>query len=224
MRFSAPILLGLLLANNAAAWSAKGSAQLIELYTSEGCSSCPPADQWFSSLKSQTGLWKSFVPLSFHVNYWDQLGWPDRFATRETTQRQYEHSERWGSRSVYTPAVVLQGKASKAEIPKAPAAFELRAEWDGKELTVSSARGVAGATLHYAWLAMGVSNSVTRGENAGKRLSHDFVVLKFASLGAFESGRKIDFMIPPGVLEKPKALAVWLEKDGAPVVAAGGEL
>ena len=61
---------------------------LIELYTSEGCSSCPRADALLSSLKSRPDLWKSFIPLAFHVDYWDRLGWPDRFANTEWTLRQ----------------------------------------------------------------------------------------------------------------------------------------
>src|SRR5262249_21741196 len=62
---------------------------LIELYTSEGCSSCPPAEKWLGTLRDDNGLWKTFVPVAWHVNYWDKLGWPDRFASREGTQREY---------------------------------------------------------------------------------------------------------------------------------------
>ena len=60
-------------------------AHLIELFTSEGCSSCPPAESWLSKLKNEPGLWKNFVPLAFHVDYWDHLGWKDPFASKEWT-------------------------------------------------------------------------------------------------------------------------------------------
>ena len=68
--------------------SGENAASVIELFTSEGCSSCPPADAWMSQLKNNGELWKGIVPAVFHVDYWDGLGWPDRFAKAEFTQRQ----------------------------------------------------------------------------------------------------------------------------------------
>jgi hypothetical protein len=62
---------------------------LLELYSSEGCSSCPPAEAWMASLRDAPGLWRDFVPVVFHVAYWDRLGWRDRFASEQFTQRQY---------------------------------------------------------------------------------------------------------------------------------------
>ena len=84
---------------------------LIELFTSQGCSSCPPAEGWLSKLKSEPGLWKNFVPLAFHVDYWDRLGWRDPFAAKEWTARQYQYSTNWKSESVYTPGFVLDGRS-----------------------------------------------------------------------------------------------------------------
>src|SRR5438477_8950450 len=83
---------------------------LIELFTSQGCSSCPPAEAWLSKLKSEPRLWKDFVPLAFHVDYWDHLGWRDPFAAKEWTARQYEYSAKWKNESVYTPGFVLDGR------------------------------------------------------------------------------------------------------------------
>ena len=90
---------------------ASGTSQvaLIELYTSEGCSSCPPADQWLASQAEKPGLWKEFVPVEFHVNYWDNLGWKDRLSTRGFTAREYAYSSAWGSSNVYTPCFVRNG-------------------------------------------------------------------------------------------------------------------
>ncbi|MDQ3115241.1 MAG: DUF1223 domain-containing protein [Verrucomicrobiota bacterium] len=73
---------------------------LLELFTSEGCSSCPPAEAWLSKLKDDPGLWRDFVPLAFHVDYWDRLGWRDPFASKVWTSRQYEYSARWKSSNV----------------------------------------------------------------------------------------------------------------------------
>ena len=82
-----------------------GPAQtaLIELFSSEGCSSCPPAERWLGSLRTEPGLWRGFVPVAFHVDYWNRLGWPDRFSTREFTAREYDYAAAWHSDSVYTP-------------------------------------------------------------------------------------------------------------------------
>src|ERR1700676_2382139 len=83
---------------------------LLELFTSEGCSSCPPAEAWLSKLKNESRLWKDFVPLAFHVDYWDHLGWRDPFASKEWTARQYRYSSSWNGNSVYTPGFVLDGR------------------------------------------------------------------------------------------------------------------
>src|SRR5436190_16245269 len=82
---------------------------LIELFTSQGCSSCPPAEAWMSSLKNEARLWQDFVPIAFHVDYWDHLGWRDPFASKSWTDRQTDYSVHWKSESVYTPAFVLDG-------------------------------------------------------------------------------------------------------------------
>src|SRR5215216_163125 len=83
--------------------SGENQVHLLELFSSEGCSSCPPAEQWLADLRQAPGLWRDFVPVSFHVNYWDRLGWKDRFANKEFTARQYAYSSLWRSVSVYTP-------------------------------------------------------------------------------------------------------------------------
>ena len=98
---------------------------LLELYTSEGCSSCPPAEAWLSGLKESPGLWKSFVPLAFHVDYWDYLGWRDPWAARLYSDRQRAYAGRWHSESIYTPGFVLDGKEwrgwpGRKDVPKAP--------------------------------------------------------------------------------------------------------
>ena len=82
---------------------------LIELYTSEGCSSCPPADQWLSRLKVHPQLWHQLVPIAFHVDYWDYIGWQDRFAKPEFSERQRLYARQNNLSTVYTPALVLNG-------------------------------------------------------------------------------------------------------------------
>src|SRR2546429_1375645 len=101
--------------------SSAQKAHLIELFTSEGCSSCPPAEAWLSKLKSEPRLWKDFVPLAFHVDYWDHLGWRDPFAAKEWTARQYQYSANWKSESVYTPGFVVDGRELRDPSIPAPA-------------------------------------------------------------------------------------------------------
>ena len=83
---------------------------LIELYTSEGCSSCLPAEAWMSGLKNQPRLWQEFVPVAFHVDYWDHLGWRDPFSSRSWTQRQMTYVKQMKLSSAYTPQVVVGGQ------------------------------------------------------------------------------------------------------------------
>jgi len=83
---------------------------LLELFSSEGCSSCPPAESWLSQLKQKPELWSDFVPVAFHVDYWDYLGWRDKWASQQFSDRQRDYAQAWGSDSAYTPGFVLNGK------------------------------------------------------------------------------------------------------------------
>ena len=115
LAFVACFLTGVTIMNAADNQFASGPQQtsLVELYTSEGCSSCPPAEAWLSRQKDNPGLWKQFVPVAFHVDYWDRLGWRDRFSSKEWTERQRRYAALWGSESVYTPAVVVNGREQR---------------------------------------------------------------------------------------------------------------
>ena len=83
---------------------------LVELYTSEGCSSCPRADRWISHFVDSSDLWQRVVPLSFHVDYWDYLGWKDRFSKPEFSKRQRNHKKTGNVPAVYTPGTLVNGK------------------------------------------------------------------------------------------------------------------
>jgi hypothetical protein len=123
------------------AWSPNHSTALIELYTSEGCNSCPPADRWLSSLSKQN-LGDRAVALALHVDYWDRLGWKDRFGSAAFSQRQRDESARSGGEFVYTPQVLLQGR----DFPQwqAGAAFEQAIA----AVNVRPARAVLGLVVH----------------------------------------------------------------------------
>jgi hypothetical protein len=171
---------------------------LVELYTSEGCSSCPPADRWLSRLVPDAAAGR-VVPLAFHVNYWDYIGWKDPFASGAATQRQRDIQAAAGARYVYTPQVVVGGRdfrgwssgsfdqsAAAIRRERAAAGIELAVKADGlKGIEVTSATranaSLPGDVLVLVALTQnGLSSRVTAGENDGERLAHDFVVRDFA--------------------------------------------
>ena len=150
---------------------------LLELYTSEGCSSCPPADQWLNALAPATD---QLIPLAFHVDYWDSLGWPDRFAQHAFNERQARRS-----REVYTPETLLDGRewrdrAHLAEAVKQiisqPSQARIVLTVVGREARAQLETRVSGAQLFLAAYQNGLEVEVTRGENAGRKLRHDRVV------------------------------------------------
>ena len=164
------------------------SASLIELYSSEGCSSCPPAEAWLNSLKSAPGLWKDIFPVAFHVDYWDNLGWPDRFANAAYTQRQRTYANRFGSDSVYTPEFIANGLEWRrsffggGQIPSEQGkSGVLTLSVNEKEKTISADYTPAGSApsrplvINVALLGFHLLTDVKRGENAGSQLDHEFV-------------------------------------------------
>lgn len=217
--------------------SGENAATVIELFTSEGCSSCPPADAWISQLKSSGELWKTVVPAVFHIDYWDGLGWPDRFAKPAFTQRQRNYAASWPTGAVYTPAFVVNGKEwpgfFKREAPP-----KGRAEKVGILAVTVKTENEAVATfspqnslhgpleLEVAWLGTNLQSDVKRGENNGRKLHHDFVVLhlvktNMATEGDHWSGTASFSM--QSETDKPTALAAWVKSgDTAPPIQATG--
>ena len=206
---------------------------LIELFTSEGCSSCPPAEAWLNNLKNEPRLWQDFVPIAFHVDYWDHLGWRDPFASKTWTERQADYSARWKSESVYTPAFVLDGVAWRnTALP--PVATEtpgvLKIAINGERVmaafkpTTNAGRRYE---IHLARLGFGMGADVTAGENSGRKLMHDFVVLGLTNEG-MKSGVK-ELRLPVAsqqTANSRSALAAWVTQAGQiePIQAVGGWL
>lgn len=212
---------------------------LIELFTSEGCSSCPPADRWLSSLKDDPGLWTDFVPVAFHVDYWDAIGWPDRFADPRFGQRQRRYYAEGVVRGVYTPGVIAGGQEwrswrRRGAVPAAAGAGGLlTASLDGGELRVRYAAPEnelkdSDYQVHVAWLAMDQLSEVRAGENRGKQLINDFVVLDTTDLPleAADGVTEARFSARISAASEAMALAVWVSPVGeqAPLQATGGWL
>ena len=212
---------------------------LVELYTSEGCSSCPPAEAWLSRLKDSSGLWKQFVPLAFHVDYWDRLGWRDRFSSKQWTERQSRYAALWKSDSVYTPAVVMDGREQRgwsgADLfqpnDNKPGVLRVTTN-DGKNFAIGfqSEKGTGKDwEAHLALLGCGISSNVRAGENSGRNLSHDFVVLDLQNAEMkSDSGTARTNLTSSATTERGarKAVAVWVTARGqlVPVQATGGWL
>jgi hypothetical protein len=207
---------------------------LLEVYTSEGCSSCPPAESWLSEFKNQARLWKEIVPVAFHVDYWDGLGWKDRFAREEYTSRQRAYSEAWGTSSVYTPGFVYDGAEWKGWFNDSPlpepgdrpaGKLEVVIRNQTATITFSENSGRQELEAHLVPMAMDVSSDVRAGENRGRKLAHTFVALDLIS-------KKLDSKNGALTVELPfnysaaKAVAVWVTPVGSakPVQAAGGYL
>ena len=199
---TSPLVLATLLALSGSAWGAECQARsgperatLIELFTSEGCDSCPPADRWLSGLLRGPAA-AGVVALAFHVDYWDNLGWRDRFASPAFTARQEarQRAGRWAF--LYTPQVVLNGAdfrdwrttpdpARGLPPPAARAEIALRAESPGPGRLLAhvdaSAPEFAGsggekAVLRLALVENNLASEVSGGENTGRRLEHSAVV------------------------------------------------
>lgn len=196
----------------AAECSAKSGAQtvpLLELYTSEGCSSCPPADKWMSSLKLGAN---KVVPLAFHVDYWDYIGWKDRFSKSEYSDRQRKTAAFGGAGFVYTPQFTFNGRDfrgwdgsrlnqgvenSLKQAARANLTLDAASQANGEILIKATAEAVKPSDVKNADIFIAIYENklvsqVNAGENNGRELKHDYVVRDF--LGAYQLSNKNEFL------------------------------
>ena len=225
--------------------SSEKQATLIELFTSEGCSSCPPADRWLGSLKKDPRLWQQIIPIAFHVDYWNSLGWTDRYSNADYSDRQRQYASKGYAKTVYTPGFFKNGREWRAWFRSRDLGNtegrrvgplqvrveneQLRAIFEPVNLSFNALQ------LNVALLGMDIQNKIEDGENEGKTLEHNFVVL---AIHHFESelhqGQlrwKVDYA-PEQILAKKinnsgnRALAVWITRpnDPTPIQSVGGLL
>ncbi len=214
-------------------------ASLLELYTSEGCSSCPPADRWLSELKNDPRLWKQVVPVAFHVDYWDANGWADRFAFKAAGERQRRYAQYRHIGTVYTPGLVLAGKEWRGwfrrpllNLGQAPRVGRLHLQVDGPQLTGNfefRQNRSADLVLNVARLGFELQTEVRTGENEGRILKHDFVVLAYKQFPMTNQGRRYHVLdqVPVSTTPAPRlAMAAWVSagEDPFPIQAVGGWL
>ncbi len=200
-----------LAATTCTAASGPQTVPLVELFTSEGCDSCPPADRWLSAQFPVARADGGATVLAFHVDYWDRLGWKDRFATPQFTQRQYAAMRATGATFVYTPQVLVQGRdaqwqrggasellaAARKRAPRAEIGLEASAADAGKHslrarVALPDGASRKNATLWLAYADSGLVSDVKAGENRGVRLAHDHVVR--ALLGPFAADGKAEIV------------------------------
>ena len=212
----------------AAECSAKSGAQtvpLLELYTSEGCSSCPPADKWMSGIKTD-----KVTPLAFHVDYWDYIGWKDRFSKGEHSDRQRKTAAFGGAGFVYTPQFVMSGRdfkgwdnsrlnekieASQKLASRANLKLSAVAEADGSITLKTNAEATnpdnaKKADVFIALYENKLVSQVKAGENSGSTLKHDYVVREL--FGAYQMSNQNSFN--KNFTLKPE----WKSKDAGAVI------
>lgn len=218
--------------------SAARRVALLELYTSEGCNSCPPTDRWVSELPGRGFTPATVVTLAFHVDYWNYLGWRDPFSAAQYSERQRTASARNRARVVYTPQLLLNGRDYRRGLvfddfgervgalnrEPARATIRLRADTgDANGLEISGAAAVAdpaaraGALAYLALYENSLSSRVTAGENRGRRLHHDFVVRDLAGPFAFDTGGRASlqrrFALDPGWKRGDLHLAAFVQDE-----------
>jgi hypothetical protein len=222
------------------------TAALVELYTSEGCDSCPPADRWLSSAFPPDGVRTNAVALAFHVDYWDRLGWKDRFATPAWTERQYASARASRSSLVYTPQVLVQGKdfqdwrgkgidalvaATNAKPARANVALEAQPRGNAVAVKATARIEAAGdrkdAALFIALADSRLVSEVKAGENAGARLTHDHVVREFrGGIAVDANGDAVaDLVLPlPAEPGKSPTVVAFVQNKGTGAVLQALEL
>ncbi|MFK7815766.1 MAG: DUF1223 domain-containing protein [Gammaproteobacteria bacterium] len=213
-----------------------GSKQvaLVELYTSQGCSSCPPADKWLGELKNKPGLWTEFVPVAFHVDYWDYLGWKDSFSKAEFSNRQRLHRKQGNVKVVYTPGFFLNGKEWKRRLGRSTPTLSnqsvgnLHATLNGNTLKVvfDSKKTIHNATLNVGVLGFGYQTPIQSGENSNRVLAEDFVLLFHSKHEGTNQSWEVS--LPDKVSPNAEAygLAIWINEGNIlrPLQTTGGWL
>lgn len=197
---------------------------VVELYQSQGCSSCPPANAAVNAVADQPGI----IALSFAVTYWDRLGWKDVFADKSYTQRQYDYAHALGNPNVYTPQIVINGKTALTGIRKGELSTALRsakpiADGPKVEILPDAVRIGAGTGTANIWLVSydpRIQNVAIRsGENSGRTLPHKNIVRSLTKLGVW-SGSSTRLKRPM-TSQKGLKNVVLVQRQGAgPIIAA----
>lgn len=203
---------------------------LVELFTSEGCSSCPPADKLLSEIVDTSVEGVELIGLSFHVDYWDYIGWKDPYASKNFTSRQRTYARKFYSSQVYTPQMVVNGKYefvgsnkskwknlfSELKDERGSYSFEQTSvSFKQNELILDiSSKDSRDVVLNVALIERGLSQNVTRGENRGKVLIHDNVVRSFQTRQFDGEMSQFVLTVPADVRLKNSSLVIYVQHQG----------
>lgn len=180
---------------------------VIELFTSQGCSSCPKADAMFNEL----GKRQDVVALAWHVDYWDYIGWADTFGARENSDRQRGYAESWGSARIYTPQMIVNGTAGVIgshgdEVDEALGAAELTLPvsmdltTEALEITIGPRAGAQDATVWLVTFKDSSEVTIERGENAGSTFDYTQIVTGKQMLGMWDADAGSQLKLPISAL------------------------
>ncbi|MCF6114740.1 DUF1223 domain-containing protein [Mesorhizobium muleiense] len=212
---------------------------VVELFTSQGCSSCLPADAFFAELAAKGNI----VALAYHVDYWDYLGWKDTLSRKENTERQYEYMRAFGSRSVYTPQAVINGRshvngARREEVDGALA--RMKTSGEGMQVGINVSRtsdrviidagdagsGPSDAHVVIVYFDPPQTIKIGKGENTGRSMTYWNAVSGIQTAGMWH-GKAQRYELPMSVITKKGGCAVLLQsvgKDGMPGPILGAAL
>jgi hypothetical protein len=198
---------------------------VVELFTSEGCSSCPPADTYLGELAQRPDV----LALAFHVDYWNYIGWTDPYASKLATQRQHDYARNLNLRYVYTPQMVVNGTTEGVGSERLVIAPLIKAAEDEKALSqpvsierkadgalavhVDAGAGAEPATLWLVGFDREHATPVLRGENAGRTLKEYQVVRSFEAIGTWR-GPALDLMLAADRVASEGGVAVLLQQGG----------
>lgn len=213
-----------------------GGFAVVELFTSQGCESCPPAEEVLTEIEREARTRAEPVfALGFHVDYWDYLGWPDRFGDAAYSARQQAYARAFGSGQLYTPQMIVNGtvefvgsdrrRAAAAitsaltAVATAPLALSVgyaAGAGDGHRVLVEyqAERRPERAVLNVAIVERGLVSDIARGENAGRTLRQDNVVRAFTSIGLDAERGRVELEVPPDLDPRQASVIGYVQNDG----------
>jgi hypothetical protein len=190
---------------------------LLELYTSQGCSSCPPAEKWLSNITNSKLLWNRVIPIAFHVDYWNYIGWRDPYSSSLYSNRQREYRQKGSISSVYTPQFIQNSKewrgyfdGKSIHIDSKQKSGILKAVIDDGNIKIKYSKWRDNLVYHVAYLGFKIPTKVTRGENSGRTLISDFIVLEYKKIDADSKTKNIKLLFKKNTKAKKYGLAIWV--------------
>ncbi|MBX5227040.1 MULTISPECIES: thioredoxin family protein [unclassified Rhizobium] len=233
-RFLIPLIVGIAFSGSLQAEDGKPKG-VVELFTSQGCSSCPPADAAFRKLVNQGDV----IALAYHIDYWNYLGWADTLSSKENTERQYGYARTMGRSNVYTPQAIVNGRGhlagadltginSKIDTYSSEGnglTIPVSAAMRGDELEIKIGAGQGKANVVMVYFDKEKTIDVEKGENSGKKISYLHSVTNVETVGMWD-GKATSLTLPASVLQRPQleGCAILLQSataDGDPAAILG---